>query len=165
MKQVYYLNYRQAEQYDKEEIKEVLVASFTPTYAYYAQKSFVNLKNVLVAADEGKVIGVINWRIFEVGEKKIGYLFWLAVQPEYRRMGIAKKLINDVIKKIQQEIGLAEIYAAVEKNNIPSRRLIESLGFTFISRPDMKKKYGSRCLRLYFQMMLLPKEDLFIKLL
>ena len=159
---MFYLNYRQADKSDREDIKEVLVKSFTPTYAYYAQKSFVKLDNVLAAEDKGKVVGVINWRILRVGGQKIGYLFWLAVLPEYRRMGIAKGLIQEVIKKIQQEAGLAEIYAAIEKHNEPSRRLIESLGFSFISRLDMKKKYGLRCPRLYFQMMLLPKEDLFM---
>lgn len=156
------MNYRQAEQHDKEGIKEVLVKSFEPTYAYYAQKSFANLHNALVAEDGGKVIGVINWRVFKVGEKKIGYVFWLAVQPEYRRMGVAKSLIRSATESIQQEIGLGDIFAAVEKDNIPSRRLIESFGFTLITRTAMKKKFGSRRFRLYFQMMLLPKEDLFI---
>lgn len=160
--QVLSLIYRMAEQQDKKEIYNILVASFTPTYAYYARKSFEDLNNVLVAEDEGTVIAVINWRVFDVGDKRIGYLFWLAVLPEYRRMGIARNLIQHAIMKMQQESGLVEVYAAVEKNNIPSQSLIKSLGFTFISRGDMKKKYGLRCPRLYFQMMLLPKEDLFI---
>lgn len=159
------LNYRQAKQRDKEGIKEVLVKSFEPTYAYYAQKSFTNLHNALVAEDGGKVIGVINWRVFKVGEKKIGYLFWLAVQPELRRKGVAKSLIQNATGDIRQEIGFGDIFAAVEKRNIPSGRLIESLGFTLISRTAMKKRFGLRRFRLYFQMMLLPNEDLFIKAL
>lgn len=157
------LNYRQAEQHDKEGIKEVLVKSFEPTYAYYAQKSFVNLRNALVAENGGKVIGVINWRVFTVGEKKIGYLFWLAVQPEFRRTGIAKSLVRNATGDIQREMGFGDIFIAVEKHNIPSRRLIESLGFTLITRTVMKKKFGLRRFWLYFQMMLLPKEDLFIR--
>jgi ribosomal protein S18 acetylase RimI-like enzyme len=156
------LIYRKAEQHDKEGIKEVLAKSFEPTYAYYAQKSFANLHNALVAEDGGKVIGVINWRFFKVGQKKIGYLFWLAVQPEFRRMGVAKSLIRNATGEIQQEIGFGDIFAAVEKDNIPSRNLLESFSFTLISRAAMKKKFGSRRFRLYFRMMLLPKEDLFI---
>lgn len=156
------MNYRQAKQYDKEEIKDVLVKSFKPTYAYYAQKSFANLHNVLIAEDKGNVIGVMNWRIFKSGEEKIGYLFWLAVQPEYRRMGVAKSLIQNVTEEIQQEIYHADIFAAVERHNIPSRKLLESLGFSLISRIDLKKKFGLRRFRLYWQMLLLPKEDLFI---
>ena len=156
------LHYRQAEQDDREKIKEVLVRSFSPTYAYYAQKSFADLQNVLVAEEEGKVTAVINWRILEAGEKKIGYLFWLAVQPEYRRRGIAKELIRAAISKMLQESTLTEIYAAVEKSNAPSRELIGSLGFALISRAEMKKKYGLKCVQLYYQMMLHPKEDLFM---
>jgi Acetyltransferases len=156
------MNVRSAEQYDKKEIEDILVKSFSPTYAYYAKKSFAKLDNVLVSEDEGKVTGVLNWKIIDTGEKKIGYLFWLAVLPEHRRLGVAKKLIGAVINIIQQEIGQSEVYAAVEKYNTPSRRLIESLGFTMITRSDVKKKYGLGCLKLYTQMMLLPKEDLFI---
>lgn len=76
--------------------------------------------------------------------------------------GIAKNLGQEVIREIQKEAGPVEIYAAVEKDNIPSKSLLESLGYRIISRSDMKRKYGSGYLRLYFQMMRLPKEDLFV---
>lgn len=157
------MNYRRAEINDMDEIKDLLMKSFSPTYAYYAQKGFKDLKHVAVAEDREKAAGVITWRIFDAGRSKVGYIFWVAVDPEYRRLGIAKNLILDAIAEIRKEAGEIDIYTAVEKDNVPSRKLFESLGFDFISRSDMKRKYGPACLPLYFKMMLLPKEDLLIK--
>lgn len=156
------MNYRIAEQKDMEAIIEVFNTSFNTVYAYYARKSVNPLKNTLIAEDETIIAGVISWRIFDTGDEKIGYLFWLAVHPDFRRKGVGEGLIAEAIRLIQEEAGTVDVYAAIEKNNQPSIRLFEKTGFTLISRSAFKEKYGLKRFRLYSRMMLIPKENLYL---
>jgi ribosomal protein S18 acetylase RimI-like enzyme len=157
------MNYRPAEQRDREAIREILIGSFNPIYAYFAKRSFVSLHNALVAEDGSRVVGVVNWRIFHLGREKISSLPWLAVHPDYRRMGIGKSLILKAIGNIDGERDPVDIYVAVEKKNLLSQRLFVKTGFSLVSRSAIRKKYRLRRFRLYFRMMLAPREDLFIR--
>jgi len=156
------MNYRFAEDKDKVGISQVLENSFDSTYAYYAQKSFASLENSLIAEEDG-VAGVTNWKIIHSNSDKIGYIFWLAVHPDYRRKGIGEGLIQEAINCMQKEAGSLDIYSATDKDNIPMHKLFGKMGFTPDGRSVIKKKYGVRCLQLYSRMMLMPWEVLFIK--
>lgn len=60
------------------------------------------------------------------------YSLWyygdLFIIPEYRRMGIAKQMINTAINHLS-EIGASMLRCYVEPNNLPSRNLQASVGF------------------------------------
>ncbi len=134
------MDYRPAEQRDREVIDRLLALSFGRIYAHYARKSLGSLDDTLVATEGERVVGFTNWRIFRVGEEKIGYLFWLAVHPDYRRMGVGKGLVLKAVMSIRAAIGQVDIYAAVEKDNHPSRGLLEKVGFALIDRADVRKR-------------------------
>ena len=75
------MDYRLAEQKDLESILKLLSLSFSTSYAYYARKSFTTPEHVLVAEEGNRLIGVINWRLFELKGENIGYLFgWQFIQ-------------------------------------------------------------------------------------
>jgi hypothetical protein len=78
-------------------------------------------------------------------------------------MGIGRSLILRAIGNIDGERDPVDIYVAVEKKNLPSQRLFVKTGFSLVSRSAIRKKYCLRRFRLYFRMMLAPREDLFIR--
>ncbi len=156
--------YREPEEKDRDAIKELLNLSFDPVYAKYAKMSFESLEQSLVVEDENRLIGVANWRTLQAYEEKIGYLFWLAIHPDFRRKGIGESLMQRAIEILIQQ-KLSVILTTVEKDNTPSRSLFEKLGFTGIKRTEMRKRYGKESPRLIREMWLMPWEDLFIKII
>ena len=73
------------------------------------------------------------------GEKLIGFgyilcivddaeLLRLAVRQEYRRMGVARKLM-ETLKQVAREKGLTHMSLEVRESNAAAKALYESLGF------------------------------------
>jgi ribosomal-protein-alanine N-acetyltransferase len=86
----------------------------------------------------------------EVGGKIIGYvLFWvlpgavdihnIAVHVNYRRLGVARTLLNKVIAEARRQ-PLARVTLEVRKSNLPAQRLYEEMGFSLTS---VRKGYYS----------------------
>lgn len=86
------------------------------------------LKNVLA-----------TYLVAKIDENIVGYLgMWfimdechitnIAVSSNYRRMGIAKKLINEMFKLCKNHL-TSYILLEVRANNIPAQKLYESFGF------------------------------------
>lgn len=73
-----------------------------------------------VATLDGNVVGYMGLQIFS-GE---GYVTNVAVLPDFRRMGIAKKLIEH---QLQNEMSF--ITLEVRESNLPAIKLYESCGF------------------------------------
>lgn len=79
--------------------------------------------------DSGKVIGTIN--VFEdnsraVDALEIGY----AISPAYQRNGYAYEALSAVIDLLQNKLQLEMITAGTLEENIPSKKLLQKLGFT-----------------------------------
>ena len=157
------VGFRSAEKSDKKAIERILDSSFTRIYAYYAKKSFISLENTLVAANDAEVIGVINWRVFTVPAITIGYLFWLAVLPGYRRKGTGSDLMKQAIQIIYKNNGPIDIYAAAEKKNKISKNLVEKEGFVMIDKKKIRQHYGKNYAALFGEMMVMPWEGIFVK--
>jgi N-acetylglutamate synthase-like GNAT family acetyltransferase len=154
---------RSAERSDRKAIDGILDSSFTRIYAYYAKKSFVTLENALVAVNDAEVIGVINWRVFTVPTITIGYLFWLAVLPGYRKKGIGLELMRQAMQSIYQKNGPIDIYTAAEKKNKISKNLVEKEGFALADKKKIKQHYGKSYASLFGEMMVMPWECIYVK--
>ena len=87
-----------------------------------------------------------NW-VYILDSKLIGYLFgWhiddefhinnIAVQKKFRRLGIAKKMINNIISKLI----LKNVFLEVSKLNSNAILLYENLGF---KKQGIREKYYS----------------------
>ena len=157
------IQFRSAEKSDKMAIDGILDSSFTRIYAYYAKKSFASLENTLVAVNDAEVIGVINWRVYTAPAITIGYLFWLAVLPGYRKKGIGLDLMRLAIQFIYQENGAIDIYAAAEKKNKISKNLVEKEGFAMADKKKIRLYYGKNYAALFGEMMVMPWECLYVK--
>ena len=82
-----------------------------------------------VADDGGQVIG------FGLGEEQYetlentGHLEWLAVAPEYRRQGVALRLIDELVR-VFRELGRAAVVADISSANTASQGMVRKAGFT-----------------------------------
>lgn len=84
------------------------------------QQLNLDTSHFAVATVDGKVVGYMGLQIF-CGE---GYVTNVAVLPEYRRMGIAKKLIE-----YQMQNDMSFISLEVRESNLPAIKLYEACGF------------------------------------
>lgn len=83
-----------------------------------------------VAEDNGKVVGTA-FASHDGGY--FGHLYKLAVLPEYRRKGIAKKLIKARVKALNK-IGIDFIFSHVWKYNKASIATLKSAGFKLANK-------------------------------
>src|ERR1700730_5442892 len=60
---------------------------------------------------------------------RVGYVKRVIVLPEYRKLGLARQLMQHIIEYARGELSLTAIDLHVWEENIPAIRLYESLGF------------------------------------
>lgn len=78
-----------------------------------------------IAIIDGKTAGYMGVQIFS-GE---GYVTNIATLPEYRKQGVAKALITEVLKHDMEFLTLE-----VRESNIPAINLYKSFGFTEVGK-------------------------------
>ena len=83
----------------------------------------------LVAEENNKVVGYIGSQSV-MGEAD---MMNLAVAPEYRRKGIAEKLVMELVESLRQR-QVSSLTLEVRASNAPAIALYEKLGFTQVGR-------------------------------
>ena len=86
----------------------------------------------LVAEEEGKIVGNADVTKLSGRESHVGKL-GIGVRSGYRRIGIATKLIEILIRQAKKE-RLKIILLAVYENNLPAITLYRKLGFKEVGR-------------------------------
>lgn len=76
------------------------------------------------AFENGKLVGAV----IASSDLRKGWINRLAVDPDYRRRGIAKALINEV-EKVLRHKGVRIFCALVEESNLASRELFKKCGY------------------------------------
>jgi|SRR5579859_6455930 len=61
--------------------------------------------------------------------QRVGYVRRVIVAPDYRKLGLARQLMQHIIDYGRHELALTAIDLHVWEQNIPAIRLYESLGF------------------------------------
>lgn len=99
------------------------------------------------AADEGsrKLIGIASF-VRETGMKSAhkGNVYGVYVAPEARGKGAGKALMLDLVQRARSLEGMEQINLAVVSDNVPAKRLYESLGFEVYGVERRAVKYGGR---------------------
>jgi ribosomal protein S18 acetylase RimI-like enzyme len=143
-------------------LKEVLEDSFEGWYLYHSERKLADAENVLVASEAGMAIGLA---ILELLDPDVGYVFYLAVRKSARRRGIGSFLVDKSLEFFRSR-GCARVFAAVEEENIASRKLFDSKGFLETNYGGVSKIYGRlRAMAMYRRMVVVPGETLFMKTL
>jgi len=131
---------------DLEGVIEVNEKELPEDYPYFFYKSILDNfpESFLIALNnENKIIGYVMWRVERIpsmNSLKIinkGHLVSIAVLEEYRRKGIASKLLKKSMPKIKQK-NIIEYVLEVRVSNYGAIDLYKGLGYKIDS---IKKKY------------------------
>lgn len=126
---------REMELEDLPEIMDIETSSFSIPWSEIAFINELNKKYSFtrVAEFQDKVVGYIcvNYIYNEA------HILNLAVHPEYRKKGIATKLMKDAIINLINK-GCIYYYLEVRESNISAQRFYKKFGFKTVGR---RKKY------------------------
>jgi GNAT superfamily N-acetyltransferase len=105
---------------------------------------YVRTKSSFVALVDGEVVGfILNQPVsFIDGEKKILWLDYIAVIPEFRRRGNGTLLLSSAEKWAKQH-SCSILYTTLNPNNAESKRLLCSNGFTVKSWNKAAKRFSN----------------------
>ena len=146
---------------DVEALRRIARASFDRLYAFFAVRGVRGAWPLLIAEQDGVPAGFLVGRWFE-GTPPIGYVYFLAVDANFRRHGIARALVVESLDRFSRR-GTTRVFAAVPEENDASLGLFRSLGFETAPPHALRRWYRWRALSIGLQMVLAPHEALMVR--
>lgn len=95
-----------------------------------------NPETCFVAEKDEKIIGVI----IAGNDGRRGYIYHTAVNPDYRKQGIGKKLVANTMRALEKE-GITKVLLVVFKDNDIGNGFWEHIGFTERNDLIYRNKY------------------------
>ncbi len=83
-----------------------------------------------ICRDGGELVGTI----LSGHDGRRGYIYHVLVKSSYRRLGIGKKLVKEVVNALERE-GINKVALVVFSNNLKGNAFWESIGFA--NRSDL----------------------------
>ena len=110
------------------------------TYSFFESLARDFGKAFWVALVDGRVVGYVMCRVERIFSKldmlrvrKAGHIVSVAVLPNYRRLGIATQLMNNVLRELADTYNCDEAYLEVRVSNTQAINLYRKLGFRTVS--------------------------------
>jgi len=145
---------------DRAGLDKILEEGFEGWYLRHSKGILRDVEAVRAAVASGTPIGLVMLKRLEAD---VGYVYYVAVARDHRRMGIGRLLLEDSVQRFKTA-GVREVFAGVETDNRPSEALFESEGFARTNFGEVSKKYGRlRTFNMYRMMVVVPGEVLLRK--
>ncbi len=107
-------------------------------------------KTALVAVVGDRIAGAALYNIFNAAGKKVGYIDYAFIDPDFQNQGIGHQLYNAVIEHLWAQ-GCDALSAIVKDDNTGSWGLLLKNGFTRVSLPWLVRQFGiDGAIRHYF---------------
>src|SRR5437879_11942348 len=116
-----------------------------------------------VVAEDGPSIEGFLEGILCRGAPPIGYVYFVAVDPRARGLGMGRALVQESPRLFRSR-GADRVFAAVTRDNDPSMHLFESLGFERVARRVQWRWYRWRGLSVQMRMLLAPHGFLLLRI-
>jgi ribosomal protein S18 acetylase RimI-like enzyme len=114
---------------------ELLDNSYIKNYdvTKYCQRAIRDQnQEIFIAVEDGKIVGVARLEIEDApgmyGVKKMIYFDDLVIHPDYRRQGIADKLV-DIRLEYAKKMAIRICYSKIYSFNRPAQGLLKKHGF------------------------------------
>jgi ribosomal protein S18 acetylase RimI-like enzyme len=138
-------------------LDRILEESFEGWYLRHSRRMLQEVETVRAAMLSGEPIGLIMLKTLEAG---VGYVYYVAVAKAHRAKGTASLLLKDSLSLFKSR-GDVEVFASVEKDNLPSEKLFIAEGFVRTNLVEVSQRHGPlRALNMYRMMMVVPGEVL-----
>lgn len=147
---------------ERDRLRPILEQSFEGLYRWHAKRTLGSVELVRAARLAGEDAGLAMLKTLT---EEAGYVYYIAVSPRFRRRGVGGALLDDALAYFAAG-GKKVVYASVEEDNVESKALFGSRGFSEADRGELSKKYGAvRGFTLSREMMLVRGEVLLRKML
>ena len=146
---------------DRPAIERIARRSFDRVYAFFAIRGARHAWPLLIWEDDGAIAGFLEGRLFD-GQPPIGYVYFVAVDPEHRRHHMGRWLVEESLRRFESR-GATRVFAAVPGDNEASMRLFKALGFQDVPRGAMWRWYRWRSIAAQMNMMIAPHEILLVR--
>jgi ribosomal protein S18 acetylase RimI-like enzyme len=142
---------------ERDSLERLLEESFTGLYLWHSKKTLKEIEFVRAATIDQLPVGLVMLKMMN---ESCGYVYYIAVSKEQRRMKIGGRLLDDSLDYLSK-LGAREAYASVSEDNAESEALFGSRNFRPIGYNDLASKYGKlHALKMYKQMLVVPGEIL-----
>ena len=148
-------------QMTQNELRQIMDASFPIVYRFFATHSLKEEGQVIVGETAGRVVGFAKLLDFYVGGKKYGCILWIAVNPSFRRKGIAATLTNSGIQRLKQH-GSNAVFASTQRKNVAALSVLSLQGFRRMGFLGLWRLFGWRVFKFYREIWLAPGEVVLI---
>ena len=129
--------------------KDVQAAmSVSRFFQYFATHTQYSKGHVLVSEADGTAVGFAKLAEFHVRGAKFGCILGVAVDPQFRRKGIATALVNTATNCLKSE-GAEAVFATVTMRNAASLAVFKKQGFSKMSFLRLWRLFGWRVFRFY----------------
>ena len=136
----------------------ILEQSFTGIYRWHASRTLRSVDRVRAATSGNVEAGLAMFTMLEPGT---GYIYYVAVLPSYRALGVGGVLLDDGLKELRNG-GAQEVFACIRASNAPSIRLFRSRGFVKTGFRDLTRQRGlGGAVRLWRRMVAAPGENVY----
>lgn len=116
---------------DLASVMRIELASYSVPWSEATFRGLLRRRDAeLIVADgeEGLVGYAVFWQVLDQGE-----LGNVAVDPQWRRRGIAHRLLHEVMDRARER-GVRELFLEVRPSNHGARQLYEKFGFTAVGQ-------------------------------
>ena len=111
-------------------MEHILEKSFDGWYLWHSRRTLNDIETVKAALiDDSAVVGVSMLKMLD---SKLGYVYYIAVSPQWRGKGVAGKLLDDSLEYFFNR-GANEALAGISEDNEESKALFTSRGFREMS--------------------------------
>ncbi|MGP8124944.1 MAG: GNAT family N-acetyltransferase [Nitrososphaerales archaeon] len=142
---------------DRASLEHLLAESFEGWYLSHSKRTLMNIEVVRKAVVDQHPVGLVMLKTLY---DAVGYVYYIAVAENYRRRKVATRLLDHSLEYFSG-LGMHEVYASIEEDNVESEGLFRSRGFARTSYREVSGKYGNvRALNLYRKMLVVPGEKL-----
>jgi|TARA_Y100000310_G_scaffold336578_1_gene421519 ribosomal protein S18 acetylase RimI-like enzyme len=132
------MNLRKANLNDKEGIANVLKESYNIESPEEGEKVFEEERaksyNYIVAKQDEKIVGIVTWLVHGLPKHQLIELDRIAVLPEFQGKGVAKELLNSLIKEAKEffkkhNSKLRKLYLLCHADNERAHKFYTKMGF------------------------------------
>jgi ribosomal protein S18 acetylase RimI-like enzyme len=142
---------------ERERAVPVIRDAFVGIYRWHAKRTLRDVPTVRAAVRAGEVVGV---SLLDRLAPDVGYVYYVAVLAAARRRGVGGRLLDDALALYRAQ-PVEVVFAAVRRDNEPSKRLFTRRGFRPVERRETSwREGGLGAWGLRSRMRLVPGETL-----